>query len=603
MVLEFKFPDVGEGITEGKLVSWKVKVGDTVKVDSPICDVETDKATVDIPSPVTGKVIELIGNPSDILNVGDVIMKIDSENTTSTESTENKVEEKVEIKPEVKTETTNVENTQVKAPEENKIPEPKVEEPIKVEEDNNKVYDKNFSLNVLAMPSVRSEAKNNNIDLNSIKPTGKHGEITLEDLNGSDKVENTNSEKPTVQNENIENTQNNKVEEKKEDISESNLKIGEIPVNEESKIPVTDVKKEKEPIPEKHLEDVEEIDVSDIAKEQELREKEKEKPKDVVASPSVRQLARDLDVDINFVLGSGDGGKITEEDIKRAKELKDKYVKPKLTATQNSDNAMEKEDIKSLENTVPKVEVTSPIASHTSQSDSDTIIPIQGIRKIISERMLESLSKSAQVTLCDEANITEIVNLRNREKDRLKEKGIKLNYIPFFIKAFIETSKEFPKFNSVVDDEKNEVILKSNFNIGIAADTNKGLLVPVIQMCEHKNILELSREIVDLSTAAREGKLKPEQMKGSTFTISSVGSLGGQFFTPIINYPETAVLGIGKIIKKPVYNSNDEIVPAQIVSLSLTFDHRVIDGADAAKFMKKFVELLENPEEILLTLE
>lgn len=528
MANEFKFPDVGEGITEGKLVHWKVKVGDDIKIDDAIAEVETDKATVDIPSPFTGKVTELIGNDGDTLHVGDVIMKIDSENiSTEVKESENVVAEaKVEVTP--------------------------VKKEIKVEETNNAYDNINHSLDVLAMPSVRSEAKSKGIDLSTIKATGNHGQITFEDLDSGEKV-----------------------------VEEVKPVEKEIPKVEEIKLPAEKVEVD---------ENVEEIDVSDIAKEQERREKAA-KNKDIIATPSVRQLARDLDIDINFVLGSGEGGKILEEDINRAKELREKHGTPKI----------ENKKVESIKEEV-KIEVSKEIGA-VETSIEDEVIPIKGIRKVIAERMLESLQKSAQVTHSDEANISELVELRLKEKDRLKDKGIRLSYLTFFVKAYIETAKEFPMFNAIVNDEKQEVILRKEYNIAIAVDTPKGLLVPVVNNCEHKSIIDIAKEINELAELAREGKLTGEQMRGSTFTISSVGSLGGQVFTPIINYPEVAILGIGKIIKKPIVNSNNEIVIGDMVTFSLTFDHRIVDGADAARFLKRYIELIENPEEMLMNLE
>lgn len=523
MVFEFKFPDVGEGITEGKLVHWKVKVGDMIKTDDGVCEVETDKATVEIPSPVTGKVLELIGNEGDTLNVGVVIMKVDSEGTSEPV-------QKTEIEKEVE----EVKKEQV------------IETPIEVKKENNKVYDtKNHSLDVLAMPNVRVEAKSKGIDLSSIKGSGNNGQVLMSDLNGRKVFEKVETKTDTV-------------------------------VEEKSSVKIED--------------NVEEIDVSDIVKAQEEKEKEEARKKtEIIATPSVRQLARDLDIDINFVLGSGDDGKILEEDIKRAKELRDKHSGKQVN-----------ENLKTEEKEVEKEEIKSEVVKIFTE---DERVPITGVRKVIAERMLESLQKAAQVTHSDEANISELVELRNKEKDRLKEKGIKLNYLPFFIKAFIETAKEFPMFNAIVDDSKQEVIMRKEYNIAIATDTPKGLLVPVINNCGHKSIIDISKEISSLAESAREGKLTAEQMKESTFTISSVGGLGGQVFTPIINYPEVAILGIGKIMKKPIVNSNNEIVIGDMVTFSLTFDHRIVDGADAARFLKKFIELVENPEELLFNLE
>ena len=501
MVYEFKFPDVGEGITEGKLVSWYVKVGDEIKTDETVCSVETDKSIIEIPSPVSGKVSELLNNEGDDLKVGEIFVKIDTDNLTNSDN-----------------ETSN-ENTKENEPE--KLSELSEEIHKEVEETKsteNTQDDEINSSQILAMPKVKDIAKEKGIDLSTIKPTGSHGEITLSDLEQEKEIpiqNNTPQESQTFENNRQTETLNSQ--------------------------------------------------------------------KEIIVSPSVRQLARDLNIDIKNVAGTGDNGRILEQDVKRIADKREENKE--VTEEKTEENKPQKINAEHLNK--------KQICELNSQSDKR--IPIEGIRETISKRMTESLSKAAQVTICDEADVSELVKLRNREKEKLKEKGIKLTYLPFFIKAFIDTAREYPYFNAIVDDNSNEIILKSKYNIGIATDTSRGLLVPVIKNANNKSIIELSNDLVNLTNLAREGKLKSEDMENGTFTITSIGNLRGQFFTPILNYPQTAILGIGKITKKPVVK-NDEIIIRDILTLSLTFDHRVIDGADASRFLKKYIELIEDTE-------
>ncbi len=517
MVYEFKFPDVGEGITEGKLVSWYVKVGDEIKTDETVCSVETDKSIIEIPSPVSGKILELVNNEGDDLKVGDIFMKIDNE-TSNEDTKENKSQKSEELPQEIHKEVEETIFTE-------NFPSPEPNSP-----------------QILAMPKIRNIAKEKRIDLSTIKPTGSKGEITLSDLGQE-------NETPIQDN-----------------------------ISQTSQIPQTNNQEETQshdPTPHKNVQNIESHPNSQ---------------KETIASPSVRQLARDLNIDIKTIAGTGENGKILEQDIKKTAQ----QIEPDDTQHKENEEVIEEEK---AECKVSQKINTDHLNKQNCELDhsSDKRIPIDGIREAISKKMTQSLSKAAQVTICDEADVSELVKLRNREKEKLKEKGIKLTYLPFFIKAFIDTAKEYPYFNAIVDDNSNEIILKSQYNIGIATDTPRGLLVPVIKNANNKSIIELSNDLVNLTNLAREGKLKLEDMENGTFTITSIGNLRGQFFTPILNYPQTAILGIGKITKKPVVK-NDKIIARDILTLSLTFDHRVIDGADASRFLKKYIELIEDTE-------
>jgi pyruvate dehydrogenase E2 component (dihydrolipoamide acetyltransferase) len=245
--------------------------------------------------------------------------------------------------------------------------------------------------------------------------------------------------------------------------------------------------------------------------------------------------------------------------------------------------------------TVPQPEV--PQADSEAREER---VPLAGIRKAIAQAMVKSVYTAPHVTVMDEVDVSKLVALRERARGLAEQKGVKLTYLPFIIKAAIAGLREYPALNASIDEEKGEIIYKKYYNIGIATDTERGLLVPVIKDADRKNMWTLAAEIRDLAERARAGKLAPHEMKGGTFSITNIGVAGGMFFTPVINYPEVAILGVGRITEKPVAR-NGEVVVAPVMALSLSFDHRLIDGATAQYFVNYVKKLLEDPD--LLTLE
>ncbi|MCX7739744.1 MAG: 2-oxo acid dehydrogenase subunit E2, partial [Meiothermus sp.] len=200
----------------------------------------------------------------------------------------------------------------------------------------------------------------------------------------------------------------------------------------------------------------------------------------------------------------------------------------------------------------------------------------------------------------DEADLTELVALRERLRPEAEAQGVRLSYLPFIFKALAVALKKFPALNSSLDEARQEVVLKQYVNIGMAVATEGGLIVPVVKDVERKSLLELAREINNLAERARTGKLSPEEVSGSTFSVTNIGSIGALFSFPIINVPDAAILGVHSIQKRPVVNEHDQVVVRQMMYLSLSFDHRLIDGAEAARFCKELIRLLEKPERLLL---
>ena len=281
------------------------------------------------------------------------------------------------------------------------------------------------------------------------------------------------------------------------------------------------------------------------------------------ASPGVRRLARELDIDLTTVNATGPKGRITKDDLHG-------FIKQKM-AQGGSVGAV----------SLPKIDF--------SQWGSIDEQPLTKIQKITGDRLQQAWQTIPHVTQFDEADISVLNKKRIELKKEGEKKNIKVTFLPFIIKAVIKSLKDFPRFNSSLDHLGENLVLKNYYNIGIAVDTPTGLVVPVIKNADNKSILGLSEELMDLSERARTGKLKPDEFKGGCFTISSLGGIGGTNFTPIINPPEVAIMGVSKSIWKPVYDhKNKEIVPTFMMPFSLSYDHRVIDGAIGAAFTSFF---------------
>jgi pyruvate dehydrogenase E2 component (dihydrolipoamide acetyltransferase) len=217
------------------------------------------------------------------------------------------------------------------------------------------------------------------------------------------------------------------------------------------------------------------------------------------------------------------------------------------------------------------------------------------IRKTIAKNMTRSKQNAAHMTVMDEVEISELVRIRNKYKDKYKDQGVKLNYLPFVLKATAMALKKHRQLNSEMDLDNDRMIFKRYYNIGIAVDTEKGLVVPVIKNVDRLSIFELAEKTSQIAQKARDGELTMDDMKDGTFTITSYGSIGGQFAQPVINYPQAGILGVGRILKKPVVNENDEIVPGHILPLSMSVDHRIVDGGEVSRFLNTMMQYLGDP--------
>jgi pyruvate/2-oxoglutarate dehydrogenase complex dihydrolipoamide acyltransferase (E2) component len=285
----------------------------------------------------------------------------------------------------------------------------------------------------------------------------------------------------------------------------------------------------------------------------------------VLATPATRRLAREMGVDIAKVRGSGSMGRITEEDVRKV-------------ASGSPAGAQ-------------LIVSNKPLAGGANEER----VPLRGLRKIVAERMSKSIRTTAQVTHVDEADMTELVALREALKADGEKRGVKLTFLPLIIKAIIPALKEFAYTNASLDEQANEIVLKKSYNIGIAIDTEGGLVVPVVKDADKKDVFQIAVEIQQLAAKARSGGLTLEDVHGSTFTVTNQGSVGGLFATPIINYPESAILGTHKISKRALVRDG-RIEARDAMFLSLSFDHRILDGAYAARFVNRVISVIQDPK-------
>ena len=285
----------------------------------------------------------------------------------------------------------------------------------------------------------------------------------------------------------------------------------------------------------------------------------------VAVLPSVRKLAQDMGVDISKIQSTG---RITEDDVRMAAGKAENEASKSPTVTFEKFGRVLR-------------------------------LPLKGIRKTIAENMAQSLKTAAHVTHMDYADVTKLADYREKEKEEAEKKGVHLTFMPFIVKACLLALKEFPYVNSSLDDEKQEIVIKQYFNIGIAVDTQAGLMVPVIHNANEKTILEIARDIWRTAELSRTREIQLKDLQGGTFTITNIGSLGGEFATPVINYPECAILALGRISEKAVV-VDGKIVIRKMLPLSLSFDHRIIDGAMAAKFVEEIKRRLANPDALLM---
>ena len=466
MVLEFEFPDTGEGVTEGKLLDWKIEEGDEVKEDQILAEAETDKAVVEIPAPANGIIKKFKASPGDKIEVGQVILEMETEGNVEEEESSEEAEEEIEKE----------------AQEER-------------EEASDTDFSSSHSENVLALPKVRKLAEEKGIDLADIK-TGER--ITEKELL---------------------------------DYAESEKSGGS-----------------------------QEASSTDLEVPDESRGSN--------ASPSVRRLAREKGLDISDISGSGRGGEVLRSDVLDAAESGGSVKERPFSETHS---------VETKDREIERVEMNQ-------------------VKKMTGSKMKKAKFSAPHVTHMDTADVSKLVKLRESVKENIDEH---LTYLPFIMKACYVAMQDHPNLNAELDEESDEIVRKKFYNFNIAVDTDRGLLIPKIEGVDDKNLVELAGSISELVDKAQSGSISPQEMQGGTFSITNIGAIGGEGFTPIINYPQVAILGVGKIQETPEV-VDGEVEVRNTVKLSLSYDHRVIDGAEAARFMNDIIENLEEPEEMLM---
>ena len=303
-----------------------------------------------------------------------------------------------------------------------------------------------------------------------------------------------------------------------------------------------------------------------------------------LATPATRKLARDINIDLRRVPPSGPQGRVTKNDVETFSRAPVRPSTSSPTATSVAPPAP------------PPVAIAPVAIAHTPLEER---VPFAGMRRKIAQRMAQSKHTAAHFTFVEECDATELKALRGRLKPAAEAQGVKLSFLPLIVKACVAALKKHPTLNSALDESTNELVFRKYFHIGIAMATDAGLMVPVVRDADRKSIIEIARDIERLSNEARAGKAKLEDLQGSTFTITSLGAQGGLFATPIINFPEVAILGVHQMKQKPVVKNGD-IVVGDVMLLSLSFDHRIVDGHVGAAFAYELIAYLEHPEQLIL---
>jgi len=297
----------------------------------------------------------------------------------------------------------------------------------------------------------------------------------------------------------------------------------------------------------------------------------------IKAAPSVRHLARKVGIDLTTVQGTGPEGRVLLEDVSAHMQ-------------------------RALAGRAGAILESRPAAqSKPDYGTPGTRIKLVGMRRAIAEHMVHAKQTIPHYSYVEECEVTDLVKLRDSLREPFARIGVKLTYLPFFVKAVVAALKEVPLINASLDDSTGEIVLHDRYSIGIAVATAAGLMVPVVRDADQKDLATIARDIERLSNDARLCKSKREDLKGGTFTITSVGNLGGLFSAPVINHPEVGILGLGKIVKRPVFDAHDNVRPAHLIYLSLSFDHRVVDGAIGATFTNIIVKQMHNPAAMLVS--
>jgi len=535
---EFILPELGENIESASVLKVLVAPGDELAFDQAVLEIETDKATIEVPSTVSGKIKDVFVKNGDKIKVGQVVLRVE-EIETQKQSTNV-----------VQTEAKNVSAKNDKAPVENQSYSSTIAE--------------------FKLPELGENIESANV-LKLLVAIGD----SIEKEQGVLEIE---TDKATIE---VPSTLSGKVVELFVTEGEK-AKVGQVVLRVETSVQQAasvEVEKTVEPkaaqvetVQDKKGETVKIVRGSATAVI--IDNQPSITLNSAPAAPSVRRLAREIGVDINRVPGSGSDGRIRMSDVKD-------YSK-KLHKTRDSGNGAVGVGIRAQQ--LPDFSKFGEVERKAMSS----------IRSKTADHLSYAWATIPHVTQFDKADITDLEKVRKGLASLAEKEGTKLTVTSFLLKIISEALKEFPQFNASVDMEKKEIVYKKYMNIGVAVDTENGLIVPVVKNVEQKNIFQLTKEMNELAEKARKRKIGLEEMQGGCFTISNLGGIGGTYFTPIVNSPEVAILGVSRGAFEPVYKDG-QFIPRLMLPLSLSYDHRLIDGADAIRFLRWIVEAVESP--------
>ena len=538
MAYQFKLPDIGEGIAEGEIQKWAVAEGDTIAEDDTLLEVQNDKSVEEIPSPVSGKILKILVGEGEVATVGQVLVEIDAPGvegndapTTTTPATE---------EPATSAPTASEGVYQFKLPDigegiaEGEIQKWAVAEGDSIAEDDTLLEVQNDK-SVEEIPSPVSGK--------IVKILVGEGEVATV---GQVLVE---------------------IDAPGHNTATASAPVAETPAPKATETPVAT----------NNSSDASVVAISDPNRK-------------VLAMPSVRQFARENNVDISQVPATGKHGRTTKEDIQNFMQNGTALVASTTTT-----------DTKSAPATTATPEPAVAVKPYESATpELETREKMSPTRKAIAKAMVTSKHIAPHVTLFDEVEVSKLMTHRKKFKDVAAKKDIKLTFLPYIVKALVTVLRDFPTLNASIDDTTSEIVYKHYINVGIATDTDHGLYVPNIKDADSKSIFAIAKEIGENTQKALDNKLKPAEMSGGSMTISNIGSIGGGWFTPVVNYPEVAILGVGRIGTEPIVNEDGELAVGKVLKLSLSFDHRLIDGGTAQRAMNELKELLADPELLLM---
>jgi pyruvate dehydrogenase E2 component (dihydrolipoamide acetyltransferase) len=575
--IDFKLPDIGEGVAEGEITSWKVSIGDSLIEDEVMVEVMTDKATVEIGSPVTGKVVDIPVAEGDTIAVGSVIIVLADEAPDAAPAAKGAGEQPATQKTVPAVEPAAMASSGVGSMEEVEFALPDIGEGVAEGEITKWLVKEGDGVSedqpmVEVMTDKATVEIGSPVDgmvlklLHSEGTTVPVGEVLV--LLGAG------SESASSSPESVQTTQPvaTPVAAATSEASGSSggVAVAAPPAARASTLVETGLP-----------------DRADGSRR-------------VRAAPAVRRLAREMNLDVGQLNGTGPNARVTMDDVRRAGQSGTAEHAPVAPAAPK---------VKAAQSSVPSpapaaapspAPVPAAVSAPTpAPMQGDERVPLRGLRKRIAVQMRVAKQTAAHFAYVEEIDVTELVAARKAAKSVAEGKGVKLTYMPYIVKAACTALREFPLLNASLDEEAQEVVYHGDINMGIAVETPDGLIVPVIRQADTKTMLQVSHELAGLADRARNRKTQPADVGGGTFTITNAGNIGGLLATPIINVPEVAIMGVHAIRRRP-WVVDDEIVIRDIMYLSLSLDHRVVDGAVGARFMNRVQELLENPTLMLL---